>query len=130
LAGAGAFTFWYARGYSYLSNDPEACVNCHIMKDNYAAWRVSSHRTVACNDCHVPHSFVRKWYAKAENGFRHSWAFTFENVQRLRITPADLRRLQKNCVRCHAPFVDQVLMTAPASEMNCTTCHRATGHAE
>jgi cytochrome c nitrite reductase small subunit len=100
------------------------------MKDNYAAWRVSSHRTVACNDCHVPHSFVRKWYAKAENGFRHSWAFTFENVQRLRITPADLRRLQENCVRCHAPFVDRILMTAPVSEMSCTTCHRATGHAE
>lgn len=55
---------------------------------------------------------------------------TGENIQRLRITPADLRRLQKNCVRCHAPFVDRVLMTTPAAEVGCTTCHRATGHAE
>jgi cytochrome c nitrite reductase small subunit len=31
-AGLGAFTFVYARGYSYLSNDPSACANCHIMR--------------------------------------------------------------------------------------------------
>ena len=28
-AGVGGFTFVYARGYSYLTNDPKACVNCH-----------------------------------------------------------------------------------------------------
>ena len=29
--GIGAFTFVYAKGFSYLSPDPRACVNCHIM---------------------------------------------------------------------------------------------------
>lgn len=100
------------------------------MKDNYDAWRASSHRTVACNDCHVPHTFVRKWYAKAENGFRHSWAFTFENVQRLRITPTDLRRLEENCVRCHAGFVAAVRSAAPGAAPRCAVCHRTAGHAE
>jgi len=28
--GVGAFTFVYAKGFSYLSTDPRACVNCHV----------------------------------------------------------------------------------------------------
>ena len=57
--GIGGFTFVYARGYSYLTNDPAACANCHIMKEHFAAWSKSSHRAVAtCNDCHTPHELV------------------------------------------------------------------------
>ena len=26
--GIGGYTFVYAKGYSYLSNDPQACANC------------------------------------------------------------------------------------------------------
>jgi hypothetical protein len=36
--GVGAFTFVYAKGFSYLSTDPKACVNCHIMNSQYDAW--------------------------------------------------------------------------------------------
>ncbi len=55
--GLGLYTFVYAKGYSYLTNDPEACANCHVMNDQYAGWVKSSHRSVAvCNDCHVPHA--------------------------------------------------------------------------
>jgi cytochrome c nitrite reductase small subunit len=28
---AGAFTFVYAKGFSYLSTDPRACVNCQTL---------------------------------------------------------------------------------------------------
>ena len=28
-AGIGCYTFVYAKGYSYLTNDPAACANCH-----------------------------------------------------------------------------------------------------
>ena len=99
------------------------------MRDNYDSWRVSSHRSVPCNDCHIPHGLVRKYLAKGENGFRHSWAFTFENVQRLRITPGDLRNLEANCVRCHAATVDLVVRNRGMTGTRCTTCHRGTGHA-
>jgi len=37
LAGVGEFTFGYAKGLSYLSADPRACVNCHIMNEQYDA---------------------------------------------------------------------------------------------
>jgi len=99
------------------------------MNDNYASWRVSSHRTVPCNDCHIPHDFVRKYAAKAENGFRHSWAFTFADVQALRITARDSRNLQENCVRCHAASVDRILKSGDVKNLNCSRCHRGSGHA-
>ena len=75
--GVCGYTFIYARGYSYLSNDPQACANCHAMNDQYSGWLKSSHHSVAtCNDCHTPHTLVGKYATKAENGFWHSFYFT------------------------------------------------------
>ncbi|HEY6880518.1 MAG TPA: NapC/NirT family cytochrome c, partial [Polyangiales bacterium] len=76
-AGVGMYTFRYAEGLSYLSRDPRACVNCHIMNRQYDGWTKASHHGVAvCVDCHLPHSFFAKYLAKAENGWRHSKEFT------------------------------------------------------
>jgi cytochrome c nitrite reductase small subunit len=75
LGGIGAFTFGYGQGASYMSNDPQACINCHVMGDHYDSWQNSSHRHVAvCNDCHLPHDPVGKLLTKADNGFFHSLA--------------------------------------------------------
>src|SRR3972149_10611367 len=75
--GLGAYTFIYAKGSSYLTNDPAACANCHVMRDHFDAWVKSSHRNVAvCNDCHTPHDLVGKYVTKALNGYNHSMAFT------------------------------------------------------
>ena len=41
--GVGAYTFVYARGASYLTNDPNACANCHIMREQLDGWIASSH---------------------------------------------------------------------------------------
>ncbi len=45
--GLGGYTFVYARGYSYLLDNPETCANCHIMNEHYDAWQKASHHTVA-----------------------------------------------------------------------------------
>jgi len=37
LLGIGGTTFNYAEGLSYLSTDPAACANCHIMQPQYDA---------------------------------------------------------------------------------------------
>src|SRR6188474_2737792 len=80
--GVGAFTFIYAKGGSYLTNDPKACVNCHLMQEQYDGWIKSSHRSVAtCNDCHTPPSVVGKYTTKALNGFWHSFYFTTGTYQ-------------------------------------------------
>lgn len=51
-AGLGGYTFVYAEGGSYFSDNPSACANCHIMQSHLDAWSKSSHKAVAgCNDC-------------------------------------------------------------------------------
>src|SRR5690606_38417276 len=76
LGGVGAFTFGYGKGASYLSSDPRACANCHVMQGHFDSWMNSSHRNVAvCNDCHLPHHPIGKWVVKGDNGFFHSLAF-------------------------------------------------------
>jgi cytochrome c nitrite reductase small subunit len=76
-AGLAAYTFLYAKGYSYLTNNPAACTNCHVMQGQYDAWMKSSHHSVAtCNDCHTPHNLAGKYAVKANNGFWHSFYFT------------------------------------------------------
>src|SRR5678809_1674504 len=80
VLGLGGFTFVYAKGGSYLGNDPNACANCHVMRDHLDAYVKSSHRAVAtCNDCHTPPGLVPKYFTKAEHGFFHSLAFTTGN---------------------------------------------------
>ena len=77
LLGLGGYTFIYARGASYMTNDPNACANCHIMREQFEGWQRSSHRSVAvCNDCHAPHDLIGKYMTKARNGFWHSFYFT------------------------------------------------------
>ena len=78
--GLGTHTFLYAKGWAYLTNNPQACAECHIMGDHYNAWLKSSHHAVAtCNDCHTPHGLIPKYASKAYNGFFHSLAFTTGN---------------------------------------------------
>ncbi len=110
LVGIGAFTFTYARGASYLTNDPAACANCHVMQEHFDAWNKSSHRAVAtCNDCHTPHNLVSKYITKANNGFWHSFYFTTGNYpDPLRITPRNHRVTEATCRYCHEAIVDVI----------------------
>ena len=130
--GIGAFTFVYAKGFSYLSTDPRACANCHIMNEQYDAWLKSGHRHVAtCVECHLPHEGLAKWVAKAEHGFRHSAAFTLQNFKEpIEITPRDRRLVQDNCVRCHTGLVHDLVQAAGTArgDIDCMHCHAGAGH--
>jgi hypothetical protein len=35
VIGIGGYTFLYAKGSSYLTDNPTACANCHIMREHY-----------------------------------------------------------------------------------------------
>lgn len=133
LVGLGAFTFVYAEGGSYLTNDPEACANCHVMQSHHDAWLKSSHRNVAvCNDCHAPHDLFGKYAVKARNGFNHSLAFTTGRFHEpIMITPANRAVTQAACRHCHAPIVDAIdADPAPREQvLDCIRCHAGVGHA-
>jgi cytochrome c nitrite reductase small subunit len=129
--GAGIYTMDYAEGTSYLSNDPRACVNCHIMRDEFDAWQKSSHHAAAtCNDCHVPHDFVGKYYTKAEHGYRHSKGFTFQDFHEpILIKQSSREVVAQNCVRCHTSLVQDIIAGHDAlTGADCLRCHAAVGH--
>ncbi len=133
FAGMSAFTFSYGEGISYFSTDPAACANCHVMQGHFDSWVKSSHHTVAtCVDCHLPHDFTGKYIAKADNGFFHSWAFTFQNFHEpIRIKPRNERIVQLNCVSCHTDMVHELLpATVRGESVSCIHCHAQVGHAE
>jgi len=129
--GLGLYTFVYAKGASYLTNDPAACANCHIMSDHHASWIKSSHRHVAvCNDCHTPHWPLSKYATNASNGFWHSFAFTSgEFREPLRIKPANRRVTEAQCRRCHEAIVAAMDGGHPsARKLECLRCHGRVGH--
>jgi cytochrome c nitrite reductase small subunit len=134
VIGLGGFTFVYAKGYSYLSNDPNACANCHIMRDHLDAYSKSSHRTVAtCNDCHTPPGLAAKYLTKAEHGFFHSLAFTTGNFHDpIQIKSRSLRVTENACRKCHADIVHEIDtgLTNSDTAISCVRCHANVGHWE
>jgi cytochrome c nitrite reductase small subunit len=134
LLGIGGYTFLYAEGLSYMSDDPEVCINCHIMQPQYDSWQKSSHHAVAvCVDCHLPHDFLGKYVAKAENGWHHSKAFTLQNFHEpIMIKAPNARILQDNCLACHEDLVHELVggVNGAAEEVRCVQCHITAGHGE
>lgn len=132
LVGLGGYTFVYAKGYSYMSNDPTVCINCHIMRDEYDGWNRAPHHAVAtCVDCHLPHDLAGKYMAKGLNGFNHSKAFTLQNFHEpIIITPHNARILQDNCVRCHKQLTENILKAEHGEKdtTQCVRCHSRVGH--
>ncbi|KAA0214203.1 MAG: cytochrome c nitrite reductase small subunit [Leptolyngbya sp. PLA3] len=133
LGGLGAFTFGYGEGAAYLSNDPAACTNCHVMQGYFDTWVKSSHRSVAvCNDCHLPHHFLGKWITKGDNGFFHSLAFTTNDFHEpIQIKERNARVTQDACLYCHGEFVNHMLPARTGGDMlQCVQCHADVGHSQ
>ncbi len=146
LAGTGIFIVHISRAFSYLSDDPEACINCHIMRTYFSSWFHSPHRNYAtCNDCHIPqNNFINKYYFKARNGLFHSTIFTLHlEPQSIQISEAAKYVVSQNCVRCHSslfnnpgglkwegspdnPHSSSAL--GEKGEAYCWSCHRETPH--
>ncbi len=130
--GVGAYTFIYAKGASYLTNDPMACTNCHVMQEQYDGWIKSSHRSVAaCNDCHTPPNLFGKYYTKAQNGFWHSFYFTFGNYHDpIQITQYNRNVTEQACRKCHSDIVETI--ESPHAhhdnQTSCLHCHGNVGH--
>jgi cytochrome c nitrite reductase small subunit len=132
LTGLSIFAFDFAEGSSYLSNDPAACVNCHVMRDQFDAWQKNPHHANAtCNDCHVPQDLLGKYATKIDHGYRHSKGFTLQNFHEpIQITPASLAVVESNCIRCHSALVADIRghMWDSRNDISCVKCHAGVGH--
>jgi cytochrome c nitrite reductase small subunit len=137
--GLGLYGISESRVFSYLSDDPSACVNCHVMAPSYQSWSKSSHaRWATCNDCHVPHTSKLAGLAfEAQDGLRHSAIFMM-NAE----PPAPRPRtgavavIQGNCVRCHTKLTTEFVRAGRATpddilhsrDKACWDCHRHVPH--
>ncbi len=129
--GLGTFTFYYANGFSYLSDNPKSCINCHVMNSQFESWKKSSHRAVAvCNDCHTPGGYLTKYAAKASNGFAHSWAFTTGQFKEpIEIKPHNRERVEVSCRNCHSALLESSHFSRQQlKQVTCTHCHSQVGH--
>ena len=136
---------------TYRLNIATTCAACHVKK-NVAGLTDRSKKAVAdyfgsihglamvesgllvsatCADCHLPHEFAEKYFAKARNGWNHSKAFTLQDFpEPIRITPHNLDSLQHNCIACHRDMTGSIAAhrDVGTGEARCTTCHRSAGH--
>lgn len=138
LTGLFFFVMHIGRATSYLSDKPEACVNCHVMAPQFATWERSNHgRFTVCNDCHVPQdNILKKYYFKATDGMRHSFMFTFRlEPQVIQIKQAGKDAVQQNCIRCHSEMIHPISVRAISNQKiqedgdgYCWDCHRDVPH--
>lgn len=140
---SGCYTFYNAKGFSYFSDSPQACNNCHIMNEVYDNYLASSHSLVVagkeratCGDCHLPHSFVSKWIAKARSGVGHAYAFTFkldELPVNLSANQTSKKIVEQNCISCHTEVASNAINAtthrgSDVRSLSCVSCHESVGH--
>lgn len=136
--GIFSYLIYISRAWSYVSDEPGTCVNCHIMAPQYATWQHSSHREVAnCNDCHVPHDYVaNKYYFKAKDGLRHATVFTLRAEPDVIFIKEEGKNVViNNCMRCHSELFDHGIFSQTKTKQKpventraCWDCHRETPH--
>jgi len=141
VVGMFAYLVHASKLFSYLTEDPKVCINCHTMNTQYATWQHSSHRERAtCVECHLPQeSLFNKLLAKSRDGFKHSYAMTFRTYEGQEISASESaqERIQANCIACHREIVSQIMANAKLYEVKddsgqidrkCWSCHRFVPH--
>jgi cytochrome c nitrite reductase small subunit len=130
IAGFGGFVFDYAEGSSYLTDDPAACVNCHVMRGVYDAWNHGSHKAVAkCGDCHVPDNFLAHWAVRGLNGWNHGRAFTLGSFHEpIQISGFNKEVARESCLRCHGDLTALMDRRDASDPTDCLRCHADAGH--
>ena len=135
----GLFMYLLRAHTYFISDNPSACVNCHIMTPYYATWSHSSHgRDATCNDCHVPHQNLAVYYGfKAMDGLKHT-AYFLAHAERQAPKAEDLtgQVVMDNCIRCHTQLNQEFVTTGRKGYMQqqreggkvCWDCHRNVPH--
>lgn len=138
--GLAAYNLYMSRAFSYLDDDPAACVNCHIMAPFYQAWSKSSHANwTTCNDCHIPQdNRLTGLLFKAQDGLYHAAQFTLRHDDPPATRPREAAQgvIQQNCVRCHMQLTTEFVKAGKAQVADiqhgrqgaCWSCHRDVPH--
>lgn len=116
------------RGLSFLTDNPRACVGCHVMETQYEGWFHAPHREVAtCNDCHLPNGNpAAKWLVKMQAGVKDTFKFwTGAHPVNIKSAESSKAIVQANCLRCHGELAREI---RKGGGQFCFSCHRNTAH--
>ncbi len=136
------YLLYISKALSYLSKDPKACINCHVMNTQYATWQHSAHGVagITCIECHLPtDGFVKKYMSKALDGWNHSKAFTLDTYDHAMVISKDgARRVQENCISCHSTIASSLVSNSDSyhnfdtpyveNGRKCWDCHKSVPH--
>lgn len=123
------FTAWSV-GYTSRS---EFCGACHEMTPMQKTWQASSHKAVACIDCHSEPGF--KGFVKAKTkGLKDVWFHVTGKTVGIKADERDI-----NCYSCHQDKVKTNVEKALAARdphskkhfdngMTCVSCHAGIVH--
>lgn len=115
--------------YKYTNSDPQYCELCHLMKETYNSWRVSSHKNITCQECHAMSML-------GQNKLLFSYVFTSGKSK----TKQDHGSIApwKSCKDCHLGEAEQGAIIMRKSygharhvfmeKINCNKCHTADTH--
>lgn len=111
------------------TDSPDFCQSCHIMTSAHDTFADSTHATLACSDCHLPHdTLANKLVFKAKSGLGHVYYNTLgaEKIPNVLIaTEGSTDAINQNCIDCHESTLDNVSHDAKDS---CSSCHQAIPH--
>lgn len=95
---AGSFcgyTAWNA------ANPEKTCANCHEIQPSFASWELSSHREIACNECHGT-ALSNGFHSISEKGsmvISHIAGETYSS--NIHLTESQVIETMDNCLECH-----------------------------
>ena len=139
ICGLIGYVSYAFRLTSYLSDDAETCMNCHIMAPYYATWAHGSHsQNTTCVDCHLPQdNAVQKWFFKGKDGIRHTTMFLMKQESDvINAIEASSTVIMNNCIRCHEQLNQEFVKTGRSNfkmaqhgnGKACWDCHRNVPH--
>jgi nitrate/TMAO reductase-like tetraheme cytochrome c subunit len=135
------FLALFAAGFGLLAtlltveatSQPEFCGSCHIMEPYYQSWLTSSHKEVACVDCHIPPGIYSEIEKKKEAISMVASYFTgtygtnpWAEVDDAACLQCHQRRLlagketYKGVVFDHEPHLSELRRE---KKLRCTSCH-------
>jgi nitrate/TMAO reductase-like tetraheme cytochrome c subunit len=101
------------RGVAYMDTVSFCGASCHVMAPEHAAYRLSTHSSVACTDCHVAPTAAGYVHAKV-NGTVQLLMVLSQNYPRPIMADDKIPIASATCVHCHSPgkfFGDKILIT-------------------
>ncbi|BEU87104.1 cytochrome c nitrite reductase small subunit [Selenomonas sp. TAMA-11512] len=113
-----------------FSGSETFCGTCHAMQHEHATFLVSSHRNLACVDCHLPHDNpVHYMYEKGRSGMIDVYHEVKRDYPARIIISEDGEKIARdNCLRCHSATMSVVHSSPMDADTDCLKCHRTVAH--